>query len=191
MFSGDEGSGGMRDVAGTLHCARSHDPGAAADDWHGRVSRQPGGNQDDDAAGGEQQQRCHCRLPARNDSNSLEGIVQFLPHDAMLARYMLSSLSVYLSVTLRYCIKMAKCRITQIMPHESPGTLVFWCQRSWRNSNGKASCFDCFTFFRFPSVISLLGAAKKFGVKHPAVIICLQLFYTLSENVQTIQLLVN
>jgi len=29
-----------------------------------------------------------------------------------------------LSVTLRYCIKMAKCSITQIMPHDSPGTLV-------------------------------------------------------------------
>jgi len=22
------------------------------------------------------------------------------------------------------------------MPHDNPGTLVFWCQRSWRNSNG-------------------------------------------------------
>jgi len=29
------------------------------------------------------------------------------------------------SVTLRYCIKMAKRRITQIMPHDSPVTLVF------------------------------------------------------------------
>jgi len=28
-------------------------------------------------------------------------------------------------VTLRYCIKTAKRRITQIMPHDSPGTLVF------------------------------------------------------------------
>jgi len=37
--------------------------------------------------------------------------------------------SVYLSVcvydTLRYCIKMAKRRITQIMPHDSPMNLVF------------------------------------------------------------------
>jgi len=31
---------------------------------------------------------------------------------------------------------MAKHRITQIMPHNSPGTLVFWCQRSRQNSNG-------------------------------------------------------
>jgi len=34
-------------------------------------------------------------------------------------------LSVCVSVTLRYCIKMAKRRITQITPHDSPGTLVF------------------------------------------------------------------
>ena len=43
---------------------------------------------------------------------------------------------VCLSVTLRYCIKTAKRRITQTTPHDSPMTLVFWCQRSWRNSNG-------------------------------------------------------
>jgi len=35
----------------------------------------------------------------------------FLPHDAMLARYMLSSCA-RLSVTLQYCTKTAKCRIT-------------------------------------------------------------------------------
>jgi len=40
-------------------------------------------------------------------------------------------MSVYLcvcvcvSVTLQYCIKMAKHRITQIMPHDSTVTLVF------------------------------------------------------------------
>ena len=44
-----------------------------------------------------------------------------------------------LSVTLRYCIKTAKCRITQTTPHDSPMILVFWCQRSWRNSNGISS----------------------------------------------------
>ena len=33
--------------------------------------------------------------------------------------------SVCLSVTLRYIIKMAKRRITQITPHGSPMTLVF------------------------------------------------------------------
>jgi len=40
------------------------------------------------------------------------------------------------SVTLRYCVKMAKRRIMQIMPHDSPGTLVLWRQKSWWNSNG-------------------------------------------------------
>ena len=42
---------------------------------------------------------------------------------------------VCLSVTLRYCIKTAKRRITQTTPYDSPMTLVFWCQISWRNSN--------------------------------------------------------
>jgi len=30
---------------------------------------------------------------------------------------------------------MAKPRITQTMPYDSTGTLVFWCRRSRRNSN--------------------------------------------------------
>jgi len=33
--------------------------------------------------------------------------------------------SVCVSVTLKYCIKTAKHRITQIMPHDSPRTLSF------------------------------------------------------------------
>jgi len=49
-------------------------------------------------------------------------------------------LSVCLSVTLRYFIKTAKRRITQTTPHDSPMTLVFWCHRSWRNSNGGDKC---------------------------------------------------
>ena len=32
--------------------------------------------------------------------------------------------------------KTAKCRITKTTPHDSPGTLVFWRQRSPRNSTG-------------------------------------------------------
>jgi len=46
------------------------------------------------------------------------------------------SVCVCVSVTLRYCIKPAKRRIMQITPYNSPGTLVFWHQRSWRNSKG-------------------------------------------------------
>ena len=45
-------------------------------------------------------------------------------------------LCVRLSVTSRYCIKTATDRITQTTPHDSPGNLVFWCQKSFRNSNG-------------------------------------------------------
>jgi len=45
-------------------------------------------------------------------------------------------LSVCLSATHWYCIKMAKLKITQQMPHDSPGTLVFWRRRFRQNSNG-------------------------------------------------------
>jgi len=59
--------------------------------------------------------------------------VSFLPRDAMLsavyAFVVCVCVSVCLSVTLRFCIKTAKRRITQITPHDSPMTLVF-CQRS-------------------------------------------------------------
>jgi len=52
-------------------------------------------------------------------------------------QHSLSCVCVCVSVTLRHCIKMAKHRITPIiMPHDSPGTLVFWRQRWWQNSNG-------------------------------------------------------
>ena len=40
------------------------------------------------------------------------------------------------SVTSRSSTKTAKRRITQTTPHDTPGTLVFWCQRSPRNSTG-------------------------------------------------------
>jgi len=40
----------------------------------------------------------------------------------------MSCLSV--SVTRRYCISVAKRRITQTTPYDSPGTLVFWRQQS-------------------------------------------------------------
>ena len=43
---------------------------------------------------------------------------------------------VRLSVTSRSSTKTAKRRITETTPHNSPGTLVFWCQRSPRNSTG-------------------------------------------------------
>jgi len=52
----------------------------------------------------------------------------FFPRDAMLsavyAVVVCLSVCVCESVTLWYCIKTAKRRITQIMPHDSPRTLV-------------------------------------------------------------------
>ena len=65
----------------------------------------------------------------------------FLPRDAMLARYMLWA-CVCLSVTSRCSTKTAEHRITQTTPHDSPGNLpvVFWCQRTPRNSIGVNPC---------------------------------------------------
>ena len=66
----------------------------------------------------------------------------FLPRDALLSAVyaVVVCLSVCLCVcvsdTLRYCIKTAKRRITQITPHDSALTLVFWHQSSLRNSKG-------------------------------------------------------
>jgi len=45
-------------------------------------------------------------------------------------------LSVCPSVTSRCSTKTAKRRITQTTPHDTPGILVFWCQRFPRNSTG-------------------------------------------------------
>ena len=44
------------------------------------------------------------------------------------------SVCVCVSVTLRYCIKTAKRRITQIMPHDRSGTLVYTDKRVARPS---------------------------------------------------------
>ena len=46
------------------------------------------------------------------------------------------SVCLCLSVTSRSSTKTAKHTITQTTPHDSTGTLVFWCQRSPRNSTG-------------------------------------------------------
>jgi len=56
-------------------------------------------------------------------------LTDFLLYDTMLTRYMLLlcvclsvCLSVHLSVTCQYCIKMAKHRIMQVMPHDISDT---------------------------------------------------------------------
>ena len=48
---------------------------------------------------------------------------------------------VCVSVTLRYCIKTAKCRIMQIMPHDRSATLVYTDKRVVRSlCHSRASC---------------------------------------------------
>jgi len=59
--------------------------------------------------------------------------VWFLPRNAMLARGICRR---RVSVTLRYCIKTAKCKITQIKIHDSQGLWFCGKKRSSRNSNG-------------------------------------------------------
>ena len=51
-------------------------------------------------------------------------------------------LSVCLSVTSRCSTETCKHRITQTKPHDSSGNLVFWCQRSPRNSR-----FRCVIYY--------------------------------------------
>ena len=46
------------------------------------------------------------------------------------------SVCICLFVTSRSSTKTAKHRITQTTPHDSAGNLVFWCQKSTRNSTG-------------------------------------------------------
>ena len=53
-----------------------------------------------------------------------------------LYRVLAMGLCLSVSVTSRSSTKTAKRRITQTTPHDSPGTLVFWRQRSPRNSTG-------------------------------------------------------
>ena len=86
--------------------------------------------------------------------------------------------SVCLSVTSRSSTKTAKRRITQTTPHNTPGILVFWCQRSPRNTTGvtphggaecrwggsKSATFDILqlhhvlTYWRLSSVVARTGA---------------------------------
>ena len=89
----------------------------------------------------------HTQLPRRQHSSLVYGVVLVpLPffYRAMLCIRGTSHgpvsvclcLCLCLSVTSRCSTKTAKRRITQTTPHDTPGTLVFLCQRSPRNSTG-------------------------------------------------------
>ena len=55
---------------------------------------------------------------------------------AVLAVGLCTSVCLCPSVTSRCSTNSAKHRITQTTPHDSPGTLVFWCQRSAKFDRG-------------------------------------------------------
>ena len=73
--------------------------------------------------------------------NTVRDCQQFLPRDAMHPRYyshgpvsVCPSLRPF--VTSRSSTKTAKRRMIHTTPYDNPGTVVFWCQRSPRNSTG-------------------------------------------------------
>ena len=60
----------------------------------------------------------------------------FLPAQCYASAVLAVGLCLCPSVRSRSSTKTAKRRITQTIPHDNPGTLVFWCQRSPQNSTG-------------------------------------------------------
>jgi len=75
-----------------------------------------------------QQTTSVCRPRILSLQHSLAALVltageSFLPHDAMLAWYMLTTCAC-LSATIRFTTETAKQKITRSMPHDSSGTLV-------------------------------------------------------------------
>jgi len=60
--------------------------------------------------------------------------VILLPHELLSCGICCRRVSVCyclsVSVTMQSSTDMAKCRIVLIMPHSSPGSVVFWFQRS-------------------------------------------------------------
>jgi len=72
-------------------------------------------------------------------------------------------------VTLRYCIKTAKRRITQIMPHDRSATLVYIDKRvAWSLCHSRAICFFINVQFR---VVKCTAVALPFATI-PAAIVC-------------------
>ena len=82
-------------------------------------------------------QMCYCMLFVPILNNVLIGRRIFTAQRYASTIYaVFMCLSVCLSITSQCSTKTAKRRITQTTPHDSPWTLVFCCQKSWRNSNG-------------------------------------------------------
>ena len=84
---------------------------------------------------------CHCHPKTPSSVASFKPTLVFTARcyaSAVLA--MALCLSVRLSVTSRCSTKTDKRMITLTTPHDSPGTLVFWSQRSPPNSTGVTPC---------------------------------------------------
>ena len=77
--------------------------------------------------------QCHCHP---NTPSTLASLKSRLVFAARCYASAVLAMGLCLSVTSRSSTKMAEHRITQATPHNSPGTLVFWRQRSPRNSTG-------------------------------------------------------
>ena len=79
--------------------------------------------------------------------------------------------SIRLSVTSRSCTKMAKPRIRLTTPYDSAGTLVFRCQKSWRNSNditpngGAKQRWGRFTLALFHQYLAISQKRCKIGTQ--------------------------
>jgi len=66
----------------------------------------------------------------------LQGLRRIFTARCYASAILAMDLCLCLSVTSRCSTKTAKRRITQTTPHDTAGSLVFWCQRSQRNSTG-------------------------------------------------------
>ena len=64
-------------------------------------------------------------LKGYQHKTSAKTVHEFLPREAMLSAVFAIVVCLCVSVTLRYCIKTAKRRITQTTPHDSPMIRVF------------------------------------------------------------------
>ena len=100
-------------------------------------------------------------------------VLQFLPHDAMHARYQpwaCVCLCLCLSVTSRSSTKTAKRRLTQTTPQDSSGILVIWCQKYPRNSTGvtpydgtkcRLGGSKSATFDKYPAILYLENGTRQ------------------------------
>jgi len=86
-------------------------------------------------------------------------MVDFYAKHAICRRHVSVRVSVCVSVTLRYCIKTAKRRIMQIMPHDRSATLVYTDKRVMRSL-----CHSRATL-NFWCSIHILGMAEARALK--------------------------